>query len=373
MASKKRGSRGPEDDSVNGRLQDRAIRHAIYLERYNATVTQDVVGFLNDEVYPDLLAKLEARLARIKLRGSDTGFEATKRYLRMLDDLRTLLAEGHDEARKRLVQIAKELAKVEARWQEGVVASTVPKDAHAYVLPDQAVNLRIVQQVVSQPIQGKVMEDWWEDLTQDTQRRLHNQIGIGLAQGETTDQIVRRVRGTQAAGYRDGVLEATRSQVAAVVRTTTAHVTTQAREQTYREMSDVLDGVQWVATLDTRTCQVCGPLDGQKFKVGEGPRPPAHWNCRCTTTPVTKSLASILGRRKRAGAPEPSPSTRASMDGQVPETVTYDDWIARQPAAVQDEVFGPARGRLYRSGEITAKDMVTRTGRLRTLDELRDS
>lgn len=354
--------------TVNVKLQARAIKHAIYLERYKATVESEVVGFLNEEVFPDLLAKLQARLERIASRGVDSGFETTKRYLQMIADLGSTLKDGGVEVRKRLTQLLRELAKIEARWQETVFAESIPKEAHVYVLPDEAINLRIVQQVVNQPIQGKVMQDWWDELATDTQKRLTTQVGIGLSQGETADQIVRRVRGTQANGYRDGVLQATRQQAAAIVRTTSGHVTTQAREATYAEMEDVLDGVQWVATLDTKTCPVCGPLDGKIFPVKEGPRPPAHWNCRCTTAPVTKSLDAILGKKKAQETIETS--TRASMDGQVPESTTYTEWIKDQDAATQDEVFGPSRGRMLRAGKITPKDLVTRTGKLRSLDDL---
>lgn len=367
----------PDDpkQNVNARMQDRAIRHAIYLERYYATATQQVVGYLNDEVYPDLLAKLAVRLERIRLRGVDSGFATTKRYVTMLADIKAMLNGGHDEARKMLAELMRELAKVEARWQEGMVSQSIPKEAHVVVLPDDTVNLRIVQQVVDQPIQGKPMKKWWDDLTARTQEKITTEIGKGLSQGETADQIVRRVRGTQANGYRDGALNATREQAAAIVRTTSNHVTTQAREVTYGEMESVLKGVQWVATLDTKTCPICGPLDGKVFQLKEGPRPPAHWNCRCTTAPVTKSLAEIIkgSKAKKAEAAELSASTRASMDGQVPDAVTYNDWVKRQPKDVQDEIFGPGRARLLRSGQISPKDLVTKTGRLRSLDELKDS
>lgn len=354
--------------TTNGKLQSRAIKHAIYLERYKSTVEQEVVGFLNEEVFPDLLAKLQARIERIASRGVDSGFETTKRYLQMIADLGSTLKDGGTEIRKRLAELMRELAKIEARWQETVLTQSVPTEAHVYVLPDEAVNLRIVQQVVNQPIQGKPMQDWWDELAADTQKRLTTQIGIGLSQGETADQIVRRVRGTQAAGYRDGALQATRQQAAAIVRTVSGHVTTQAREATYAEMDDVLEGVQWVATLDTKTCPTCGPLDGKVFPVKEGPRPPAHWNCRCTTAPVTKSLEAILGKRKAKETV--SESTRASMDGQVPESVTYTEWIQDQDAATQDEVFGPGRARLLRAGKIDPKDLVTKTGKLRRLEDL---
>lgn len=354
--------------TTNGKLQSRAIKHAIYLERYKSTVEAEIVGFLNEEVFPDLLAKLQARIERIASRGIDSGFETTKRYMQMIADLGSTMKDGGEEVRKRLTELMRELAKIEARWQETVLTESVPKEAHVYVLPDEAVNLRIVQQVVNQPIQGKPMQDWWDELAQDTQKRLTTQIGIGLSQGETADQIVRRIRGTQGSGYRDGALQATRQQAAAIVRTVSGHVTTQAREATYAEMEDVLEGVQWVATLDTKTCPTCGPLDGKVFPVKEGPRPPAHWNCRCTTAPVTKSLEAILGKRKAKETV--SESTRASMDGQVPESVTYTEWIQDQDAATQDEVFGPGRARLLRAGKIDPKDLVTKTGKLRRLEDL---
>jgi SPP1 gp7 family putative phage head morphogenesis protein len=362
--------------NVNSRMQDRAIKHAVYLERYGSTVTQEVVGYLNERVYPEILAKLEARLERIKLRGLDSGFLTTKRYVEMLEDIRSMLKDGHDKAHKILSGLMRELAKVEARWQESMVRDSIPKDARVVLMSDNAVNLRIVQQVVTQPIQGKPMNEWWDTLTRTTQDKITAEVGKGLSAGETADQIVRRVRGTQANGYRDGALNATREQAAAIVRTTSNHVTTQAREATYNEMDDVLKGVQWVATLDTKTCPVCGPLDGKVFKLNEGPRPPSHWNCRCTTAPVTKSFDEILKESKISTKKEAevvSESTRASMDGQVPEAVTYDAWIKRQPAAVQNEVFGPARAKLLRAGKITTKDLVTRTGRLRSVDELLDS
>ncbi len=69
MANKKK----PDTSTANGKLQSRAIKHAIYLERYKATVEAEVVGFFNEEVFPDLLAKIRARIERIASRGVDSG------------------------------------------------------------------------------------------------------------------------------------------------------------------------------------------------------------------------------------------------------------------------------------------------------------
>ena len=43
--------------------------------------------------------------------------------------------------------------------------------------------------------------------------------------------------------------------------------------------------VQWVAEHDSRTCSVCGELDGEVFDLKEAP-PKQHYHCRCYLIPV---------------------------------------------------------------------------------------
>lgn len=352
-------------ESVNGRMLDRAVRHQHALLRYGNTLTREVVGFLNAEVFPDLLGRLTARLEKIKLRGfDDSGPHSTARYAALLTDLGSIIDDGTDQARKEVVNAAKKLAKVESAWQLDTLAAESPEVLRLQ-LPDR-INVAMVRAVVDHPIQGLPQQEWWDKLNEQTQTRLRSAIGIGLAQGETVDQIVQRVRGTKANGFRDGVLEATRRQAESIVRTSTTHISAQAREATFAAMPDVVARVQWVSTLDTRTTPVCMGLDGQTFPVGEGPRPPAHWGCRSTIVPVVKSLREILGKTPK-DVPE---STRASMDGQVSDRLTYGDWLEQQPAARQDEALGVSRARLFRAGKIGVEDLAARDGRTLTLEEL---
>lgn len=60
------------------------------------------------------------------------------------------------------------------------------------------------------------------------------------------------------------------------------------------------------------------------------------------------------------------------MDGVVPAETTYGDWIKRQPAARQDQVLGPERGKLIREGGLKLPDLYAPNGRYLTLDELRE-
>ena len=62
--------------------------------------------------------------------------------------------------------------------------------------------------------------------------------------------------------------------------------------------------------------------------------------------------------------------TRASMGGQVPGKLRYQTWLRQQRAPVVDEALGPARGKLFRRGELEVTDFVDRRNRILTLEQL---
>jgi hypothetical protein len=125
----------------------------------------------------------------------------------------------------------------------------------------------------------------------------------------------------------------------------------------------VVDEVQFVATLDSRTTPLCRSLDGQHYPLAEAPTPPLHWNCRSKLVPVIDWRA--------LGVTAPTPGERAAEGGPMPENATYADWLNAQSAAVQDEILGPTRGKMWRAGEVTLQDLVTKEGRTLTLAELK--
>jgi SPP1 gp7 family putative phage head morphogenesis protein len=163
----------------------------------------------------------------------------------------------------------------------------------------------------------------------------------------------------------DGILQVDRHHAAVLVQTSVADVAAKARELVYGKNEDLVKSVQWVATLDARTCEECMGYDGQTFKVDDGPRPPAHANCRCTTVPVLKSWREMgVDLDEFEGA-------RASLDGQVADTVTYGTWLKGQPMAVVREALGATRARLFMDGGLTVDRFTDRFGRSLTLAQLK--
>lgn len=58
------------------------------------------------------------------------------------------------------------------------------------------------------------------------------------------------------------------------------------------------------------------------------------------------------------------------MDGQVPDAVTFAEWIDRQSLERQDAVFGPGRAALFRAGKVDLASMVDAAGHLIPLGRL---
>lgn len=228
---------------------------------------------------------------------------------------------------------------------------------------------------------GSTLGQLLEALGETANAEVTEALQSGIVQGETNDQIIRRLRGrvvrraswrnvdgkrTYVPGrYEGGVMtEGTTRRAAVLARTATMHVANQAREAYFEANADLIEGYQRVETLDGDTCLICGADDGHVYKPGESrPALPAHANCRGTYVPVMKSWRDLGIDRD-----EVPPGTRASMDGQVPENQTYVDRLRKMSPAKQDALIGPSRGRLFREG--VPLDAMVEEGRIIPLKDL---
>ncbi len=353
--------------SVNAELQDRAIRHQLYLTRLGNRQAKQIRQHLT-AAHADLMAQLERRLQLIEERGFDLGPATTARLRELTGGIGQMTKVATDGAQQQLRLELAGLPQDEARFQVGLAKATVPTELHLELVLPAPVTLQAV--VEARPFGGRLLSEWFDGLAASQQSQLMQAIRLGVTQGQTTAQIAQRIRGTRAQGYADGILEIGRVQAEAVARTAVMHISTQARQATFEANSDLVKGVIWVATLDSSTCPTCGPLDGKVFPVDSGPRPPLHVNCRCTCVPQLRSWKELGIDAKELGE-----GTRASMDGQVPDSMTWSSWLRSQVNAgkmdVVNEALGPTRAKLFAAGGVKAESFVNREGRLLSLDQLR--
>lgn len=339
--------------SVNTKLQTEAIRRSVFLEQYKTGTVRKIIEFLNLVVERDLVKKL----------ATYAGDEAVEvRVAELRKEIAAVCAEGYRELQTRLEAELVEFGKAEASYDARTLAQAFP-----FKLSTNAISVPMVREIIkNKPVNGQLVKEWFSLLPRTVAAKVNQQIMLGIAEGEGISEIVRRVRGRREYQYADGVLNGARNEIEAVVRTAVAGVSSNVREETYAANADLIKAVAIVGTLDNRICLACGARDGDQYPVNQGPRPPFHWRCRCTTVPITKSWKE-LGIKGLKDLPE---GTRASMDGQVPGSVTFSEWLEDQSEATQNEVLGVTRSKLYRSGKLKVKDFVDDRSRVLTLAEL---
>ena len=336
--------------TTNEKILDAQIKHSIHLERYKGGVLKQIIGLLNN-TEADLIELIAARLASIEGRGFDLSPAETKRLEKLLADITAKRQDVYDVLEQKLSGEMDEFSQYEADFQirlansAGVQASfTMPSNAQLKAI------------VTSQPFRGRLLKDWAQGIGTEEVKRVQDAIRIGMTEGQTTDQIIRRIRGTKKAKYQDGILEISRRDAEAVTRTAISHVANRARAEVYKANADIVRKVIYIATLDSRTTPYCIQHDHKVYDVGKEPVIPAHFRCR-------SCYCGFFEGDERGD--------RASVFGPVPAATDYDTFLRKQSKEFQEEVLGVERARLYRSGKELIGKYIDKSGRFYTLKELK--
>ena len=251
------------------------------------------------------------------------------------------------------------LAQAEGAWIDGEIGQAAA--GISFTVPAPSLLWAAVEALPAS--NGATLEQLFQALSDTSRAAAYDAIAAGMIEGETVDQLTARLRGevvkkatwkridgkrTYIPGiYQGGALEdVTTRQATMIARTAVMHVSNAARDQFYKANEDIIKGYQYVATLDLRTCLVCGNDDGRVFATDE-PRPqlPRHPGDRCLYVPVLKSWQEL-----GVDGPDLPRSTRASMDGQVADTITFSDRLKSASKAQRVEMLGKARAQLYEQG-----------------------
>lgn len=189
------------------------------------------------------------------------------------------------------------------------------------------------------------------------QAELNQIISDGFTDGTPAQQLIRRIREQTKLYAR---------QAGALVRTGVNAASALARMETLLANSELLDGYEWVSTLDRGTTFVCMSRDGKVYQIIGGPVPPAHWGCRSTIIPRVKPDfdlgASLNGTR---------PSANEDGVEEVGGNVTYGGWLRNQSVEFQKEVLGESRYKLFNRGGLTIDKFVDPLGRTYNLQQLK--
>ena len=330
--------------SINDRLMDANLRH-----RHALLMTENGIAAKVAKAYEEALEEIEKQLNRIASREdalTNLGRVRRNRLLALQARIGEALQIGDAAAQKAVADGVTEIAMVEANYQTALIARLAPAGITLDLVgPDEA----LLRRILEEPLGGEHYANRFRKNHRGTLRAIRQALAETVALGEGVDAAAYRLR--------RAVTKLSKNRAITIVRSEIQRVANRAAQEAYvanAGPTGVVKGIAVVETLDGRTCLVCMAKDGQTFPPGERPSslPPYHANCRGFITPVLKSWEELGIDRRELPA-----STRASMNGQVPQPVTYPDWFADQDAAFQREVLGVTRYQLYRSGDLKLTDM----------------
>jgi SPP1 gp7 family putative phage head morphogenesis protein len=357
--------------TANAVLLDRAVDHEHDLIRFERGVVLRMIAVLNRAD-----ARLSAQLSEALLQ-IDAGSFTVERLESLLASVRQTNAEAYAAVFAELEPELQALARAETSAQASALRSAVPA-AVQLRFPIAAIAWeQVYAAALSRPFQGRLLRDWAAAVPEQRMTQIREAVRAGFVEGQTTADIIRRVRGTKALRFEDGILARPRRELATILQTALSHTAQTARQVSYDANADLVKALRWVSTLDNRTSPMCRVRDGllytatkphkpigHKVPFGDGPGR-LHFNCRSVSVPVLKSW-----RELGIDADELPAGTRASMDGAVPAEMTYKQWLARQSTERQNEILGIERAKLYRAGKLSFESFYDDKGKFLSLAEL---
>ena len=355
--------------TVNESIADAMRSRGIILSRLEAGQRKKIFKMLDK-----LLGQLQLDINDIGL-GGESGTDYQKYRLKELwKAAQNAIQAVYGDISSDVTRTLSGLMETEAAW----IVKTLNKSIGIELITLGLTQEQIIAAASDALIMNAPSAEWWSRQSEKLMNNFKDTIRQGWLRGETNAQLLRRLtKSTDEEGMPIFDMRmGTRRGAEAVIRSSVQQIANDAHMLVYRANSDVVKGIQWVSTLDQRTTPLCASLDGLAWDMDGNPMghdkafspPPRHWGCRSVTTCVLKSF-----RELGIDIDEIPESTRASMDGQVPEGMTFDEWLRRKEAEEPGfvaEMFGKGKARLWEEGKITVRDMTDQTGRELTLKEL---
>lgn len=366
---------GPNADQ---RILDETIRQSVLLERVKATLAAEAAKPWID-AGSELAASIIAQIELIQASGATLTSLDVLEVLRRETSLRSreLVASAAERMERIITEGMVRISQIEATWLVRTAELSLPVAVSLDVPPiDQmrAWTTSARWRKFGGDTQRPLVQ-WSKGLQAEARAGVRKVVAEALQTGAPIPEVRRAVQ---------NVTKQVSRQAEAVARTGMSHATSVADQMVAEANDDVIIGVMWLSTLDSRTTITCASLDRTTYRVNEGPRPPAHFNCRSRVTMLTRDITDIA--QGKTGKPTQAEidaaaerRTQGKRDGidydqgrarPFDAGTSYGQWLKRQPAAIQDEVLGRRRAKLFREGKVQIDQFVGADHQPLTLKQL---
>lgn len=181
---------------------------------------------------------------------------------------------------------------------------------HSFHAAFAQVEPRTVEKLLEYPFDGANFSSRLWKQKDHLQGQLMESLTTGLIRGDAphalVDDFAKKMKSKKADAYR-------------LLHTESSYLISEATHAAYKE--DGVEEYQILATLDSKTCDICGEYDGKIYPVSKAVtgvnKPPFHPYCRCTDIPYYPEDQKDLNRIARDQNDE---------NYLVPGNMSYADW-----------------------------------------------
>lgn len=311
-------------------IENKAIRDQIYFERYKNGEANKVV---------ELLDSSNRELAKYVKQTTDVATK--KRYVEIARKLRDV-----SKTLRNKVESGTDidgLIDYELKRQKSLLKSIVPEIKRTaggevnFLYPTRE---QIKTAALFRPADTKsslTFQSYLDGIESGLYNNWDSAVRTGYITGIPTTDIVDYVVGKAS---KPGAISSLKNSVYSNTRTMLQSFANETRNRIYEENEQYFGGkseykYEYLATLDARTCIVCGDMDGKLFRtLKDCPILPMHRGCRCIVVPYF----------------DIDEETRASKNGQVDSRIKFSDWLSEQDEKTQAEVLGKSKFVMYKRG-----------------------
>jgi SPP1 gp7 family putative phage head morphogenesis protein len=302
--------------------------NAIDLARLEASEVRGVLKVLED---------LEADIVRVLAKE-----KPSIRKQKRIGEVRRAVEDAINDSYSLIKQANREtlgnLAKISHESTVAAIHKAVGADVFNPVLTENQLRKLANRAVIFGSGGSAKISQWWDGQRNDFKTKVSRQLTLGYALGEGMDDIAKRIVGTEGANFKDGASAVSKRNAEILTRTSIQTVSNEARIATFSQNADVVKGIQWLATLDDRTCPTCRALDGLQWELNADgsigdpighsqswPGSVSHFRCRCTQTSVTRSWEELNGNTTGAKPAEPGDNVPTKPTPPAEPTPTPED------------------------------------------------
>jgi len=340
-------------------LMDFILKNRHFLEEFGNSLDREIINNLRRSQV-EILKKLEAKPWINEI--------SRNHYKYVLAQTIDILKQVHEEIDGKILDSLGDVAKLEYFNVANALLKQEGLDLISRSVPNLGLPAKALKRMLKPKIGDFLLSDLFNKSFRNHLKNSKRALLNGLIQGHSMQTMAKNIK----TATNLSIIESTR-----IARTSVMDVSNKSLQEVYKSYEDFIIAYRWIATLDHRTCLLCGHFDGMVHRdvITFGITPPAHWLCRCILMALTKydlegierPYKEIVGKRvTRAGKVK-----YETKYGKTEASEKYRDWFERQNELFKKEVLRPTRYAAYKKGNLDFENFSDiKTGRVLTLNQL---